>query len=75
MTDEELTERLEMTWESFMRRAPCSPTRTDSEIQSAHRALTEMAEERPDQAWRVRRVLDSLRRECASEQIEYPGPD
>ena len=74
MTDEELIERVELIWESFMRRAPCSPPRTGDDIRGAHQALLELAEQRPDQAWRVRRALDSLRRECIVEQLEYPIP-
>ena len=61
--------------DSFMRRAPCSPARSQLDLDCVHRSLVELAAEHPDRDQVVVRALEALRRECAAENLAFPGAD
>ena len=73
MTDTELDDQVRLIKESFLRGAPCSPPRTQDEIDSAYRRLTELAAERPDRAAAIQAALRALVRECSAEGLLVPG--
>ena len=68
-------DRVHLLLDSFMRRAPCSPARSQLDVDCVHRTLVGLAAEQPDRAWAVERALQALRRECAAEGLVFPGSD
>ena len=73
MTFESVDERVQLLLDSFMRRAPCSPARSQLDLECVHRALLELTAERPEQRTAVGRALEALRRESVTEGLVFPG--
>ncbi len=72
---ESVAERVHLLLDSFMRRAPCSPARSQRDVDCVHRALAGLAVEHPEQEQAVVRALEALRREGTAEGLLFPGAD
>jgi hypothetical protein len=70
---ESVDDRVHLLLDSFMRRAPCSPARSQLDLDCVHRALLSLAVEHPDEGQAVARSLEALRRECSAEALVFPG--
>jgi hypothetical protein len=70
---ESVDDRVHLLLDSFMRRAPCSPARSQLDVDCVHRALVCLGIEHPDQGLAVVRALEALRRECTAEDLVFPG--
>ena len=73
ISDEELDDRIHLLLDSFMRRAPCQPARSQKDADCVYQALCAIGAERPDRQDLVARALEALRRECLTEDLRYPG--
>jgi hypothetical protein len=67
-----VAERVHLLLDSFMRRAPCSPARSQLDVDCVHRTLPGLAVEHPEQEQAVVRSLEALRRECTAEGLVFP---
>jgi hypothetical protein len=73
LSDEELGGRIHLLLNSFMRRAPCQPARSQQDVDCVYQALCAMGVQRPDRGDLVARPLKALPRECVIEDLRYPG--
>ncbi len=66
-------DRVRLLLDSFMRRAPCSPARSQLDLDCVHLTLVSLATENAEQERSIARALGALRRECRAEGLVFPG--